>query len=188
MKTLLIIVFSLITIIFTYDRERAVKYAYQYVHGANHKCGSGSFVCAPYAYYGDERCGYQNNGGDDTNFVGQCLYAGNHPKLTRGQCSHARTFCGVEPVTAHISSCLPNEYGWISTCGYLLPPPSNIKPGDIIIYFSEPGCKGKAHSALVTKVEKEDVKVTCHSSEQKDVGYSYLKGSLPYYQWLHFPN
>ena len=186
MKTSLIVLSLLIaTISSAYDRKKAVAYAYQYVHGANHKCGSGSYKCTPYGYFGSEQCNYKSQGGDCANFVSQCLIAGGHEKLVRGVCG-GRQFCGAEPRAQRLATCLPENYWCKSECAKLLAPPSYIKPGDVLVYFKDAGCSGKdAHAALVTKVSGSSVKVTCHSSEQKDVNYNYLKDTKPYYKWIH---
>ena len=114
-----------------YDRSAAVSYAYAHVHSPNHKCGSGAWKCAPYCYFGSERCGYPGEGGDCANFVSQCLIAGGHSKLTAGVCRGSE-FCGAEPGAAKLANCLVTNYGWKGTCGYHQTPPKNIKVGDVI--------------------------------------------------------
>ena len=182
MKSSLIILSLLIIAISCYNRAAAVNYAYQYVFGANHKCGSGAWSCTPYGYFGGERCGYASQGGDCANFVSQCLIAGGHSKLAAGVC---RNICGAEIGALKLSTCLASNYGWTATCGRLLKPPSNIQPGDVLVYFGSAGCTGSAHATLVTQVGGGTAKVTCHSNSKKDVDYTYLAGSKPYYKWLH---
>ena len=185
MKTSLIVLSLLIaTISSAYDRKKAVAYAYQYVHDANHKCGSGSYKCTPYGYFGSEQCNYKSQGGDCANFVSQCLIAGGHSKLTKGVC-RGNEFCGAEVGAWELSTCLPESYGYKYKCGLHLAPPKYIEQGDVLVYFSNAGCTGSAHAVLVTKVSGSSVKVTCHSSEQKDVNYNYLKDTKPYYKWIH---
>ena len=184
MKTSLIVLSLLIATISAYNRNAAVKYAYQYVHGVNHKCGSGSYICSPYCYFGDEHCNYQSQGGDCANFVSQCLIAGGHSKLTKGVC-RGNEFCGAEPGAGKLATCLVNNYGWKVECGHLMKPPTYIKPGDVLVYCSS--CSREEHAVLVTKASGGNVKITCHSSEQKDVNYNYLKGTYPYYKWIHHP-
>ena len=181
MKSSLIILSLLIIAISCYNRNAAVNYAYQYVFGANHKC-NGVWTCSPYAYFGSESCGYAGEGGDCANFVSQCLIAGGHPALKGGQC---RGICNAEPGAWRLSVCLPENFGWTATCGYRKAPPSNIQPGDVLVYFSGANCSGSAHATLVTKVGGGTAKVTCHSSNRKDVDYTYLASSKPYYKWIH---
>ena len=184
MKTSFLILSLLVAATTAYDRSAAISYAYKYVHTPNHKCGSGAYSCTPYGYFGGERCGYTSQGGDCANFVSQCLIAGGHPKLTKGGCRGSE-FCGAEVGAWELSTCLPKGYGYKSQCGYRLAPPSFIKAGDVLVYFSSSGCSGKAHAVLVTKVSGSSAKITCHSSEQKDVSYDYQKDSKPYYKWIH---
>ena len=184
MKTSFLILSLLIVATTAYDRNAAVTYAYKYVHSPNHKCGTGAYKCSPYGYFGGERCGYTSQGGDCANFVSQCLIAGGHPKLTKGGCRGSE-FCGAEVGAAKLSNCLPSSYGWTAKCGYRLAPPADIKAGDVLVYFSGKNCSGEAHAVLVTKVSGGRAKITCHSSEQKDVDYDYQKNSKPYYKWIH---
>ena len=93
MKSLLFL--SLLILSFTYDRDAAVNYAYQYAKTPNHKCGN-YLKCTPASYFGREACGYESHGGDCANFVSQCLVlGGGHEKLNGG--SPCRGYpCGFE--------------------------------------------------------------------------------------------
>ena len=184
MKTSFIVLSLLIATISAYNRNDAVNYAYKYVHSANHNCATSYSTCSPYGYYGSEQCNYPSQGGDCANFVSQCLIAGGHEKLTKGEC-RGNQFCGAEVGAWELATCLPESYGYKSECGLHLAPPSYIQPGDVLVYFSKAGCSGKAHAVLVTKVSGGRAKITCHSSEQKDVDYDYQKNSKPYYKWIH---
>lgn len=167
-----------------YTRSYAVEYAKNHVHNINHKCGVYT-ACTPCSYFGNEHCGYGDAGGGDcANFVSQCLVlGGGHPKLIGGSCRGYP--CGFEEVGAkRLADCL-KEKGWTSTCGYLQKPPSNLKVGDVLIYASD-GCGGwNAHATIVTQAGSSP-KITCHSDEQLNIDYNYLKNSKPYYNWLHF--
>ena len=183
MKSLLFI--SLLISAFTYDRDGAVNYAYQYAKTPNHKCGN-YLKCTPASYFGREACGYESHGGDCANFVSQCLVlGGNHPKLNGGSEICRGYPCGFEEIGAwELGECLSLK-GWTSTCGYRQAPPDNIKPGDVLIYHSD-GCNsGASHAVLVTK-GGPNAKITCHSSVKIDVDYDYQANSKPYYHWLHY--
>jgi len=167
-----------------YKRSNAVKYARNHAHNINHRCGVYT-SCTPASYWGDEHCGYPSeNGGDCANFVSQCLVlGGGHPKLKGGSCRGIP--CGWEEVGAkRLGDCL-EEKGWTSTCGYLKAPPSNIKAGDVLIYHAGSCSSYDAHAVFVTEGGSHP-KITCHSNEQLDVSYTYIRDSMPYYQWLHF--
>ena len=187
MKTLIITLFLLFGLsLAAYNRQAAVNYAYQHVTSPNHRCGSGTWACTPYCYCGGERCGYTSVGGDCANFVSQCLIAGGHSKLTAGVC-RGNSYCGAEVGAWELSSCLVSNYGWKGTCGYHSKPPSDIQVGDVIVYFSGQGSTGNAHAVIITKIENGVPKITCHSNEKKDVSYTYLQDSKPYYYWIHKP-
>ena len=184
MKRLILILVLLFIAKAAYLRNGAVKYARKNVHNPNHQCSSRYDSCTPYAYYGNEHCGYESHGGNCANFVSQCLViGGEHPKLVGG--GNCRGYpCGFEEVGAwELGRCL-QEKGWKSTCGYLMKPPSYIKAGDVLIYHQD-NCDGKAHAVLVTD-DAPNVKIICHSSEQYDQHYNYMSNSKPYYQWLHY--
>ena len=183
MKSSHIILSLLILSVSCYDRNAAVNYAYQFAYSVNHKC-DGAWSCSPYAYFGSEHCNYAGEGGDCANFVSQCLIAGGHPALNKGQC---RGICNAEPGAWRLSVCLPENFGWTATCGKYMAPPSYIQPGDVLVYFPDSGCSASnAHAVLVTQVGGGTAKITCHSSQQKDVDYTYMAGSKPYYKWIHF--
>lgn len=168
-----------------YSRTGAVAYARKYVHNINHVCGN-YLSCTPASYFGDEHCGYPSeNGGDCANFVSQCLVlGGNHPILKNGQSCRGYPCGWEEPGAQRLGECL-KEKGWSSVCGYLLEPPSYIKAGDVLIYHSGSCSSFQAHAVLVTQ-GGSNAKITCHSNEQLDISYTYMSGSKPYYQWLHF--
>ncbi len=179
----IVLLLSLIVSIHTYDRTAAVNYAHAHVHNINHDCSTGSYGCSPFGYFGNEHCGYSSLGGDCANFVSQCLLAGGHPKLKGGQCRGYP--CGKEEIGAwELGHCLPETFGWKSECGYTMKPPSYIKAGDVLVYHAG-SCTGDGHATLVTKVSGGNAYITCHSSEQEDIIYTYMT-SKPYYQWIHY--
>ncbi len=163
---------SLILCAFAYDRNGAVNYAYKYVSSPNHSCGN-YIKCTPCSYWGSEACGYGSNGGDCANFVSQCLVkGGGHAKLNSGDPCRGYP-CGFEEIGAkNLGRCLQRK-GWTSTCGYHKAPPSNIQKGDVLIYHTGSCGIILAHAVLVT-VGGSNPKITCHSSNQKDVSYTYM--------------
>ena len=181
---ILILLNSFFLIVFSYDRNGAVSYAYQYALTPNHRCGNYA-ACTPCSYWGNEACGYEMHGGDAPNFVSQCLVkGGGHPALNGG--APCRGYpCGFEEISSlNLANCLIQK-GWISTCGYLQPPPSYIKAGDVFNCYSD-GCGSSApFSALIT-VGGNNPKLTSHSRPRVDVLYNQLDNNKPYYQWLHY--
>ncbi len=177
---------SLILSTYAYDRFGAVNYAKRFAKIPNHRCGKYD-DCTPCSYWGSEACGYSSHGGDCANFVSQCLVkGGGHPPLNTG--GNCRGYpCGFEEVGAQkLGLCLKSK-GWVSTCGYQLDPPSNIQQGDVIIYHRGGCSSGDAHAALIT-IGGTGARITCHSNIQVDTLYTYMAGSKPYYEWLHYNN
>ena len=184
MKTIILYFLLKLTLISSYSRAGAVKYAKDNVNNANHDCNTPREACTPYSYFGWEHCGYSTENGNCANFVSQCLVlGGGHPPLTGS--SYCRGYpCGFEEVGAwEMGHCLP-ERGWISTCGYLMEPPSYIKAGDVLIYHNT-NCDDDGHAVLIT-VGGTNPKITCQSSVQIDQHYNYMATSKPYYQWIHY--
>jgi len=180
-------VFALVCIIgiaAAYNRKEAVAYAKKWYDGANHDCNSGFEDCTPWAYYGNEHCGYGSNGGDCANFVSQCLIAGGHKYLNQG--GPCRGYpCGKEEVEAKgLGDCLVQYHGWKSTCDYMAPPPSYIKHGDVLIYHANSCDDYDAHAVIVVQGGAEAT-IACHSSSRYGVAYNY-NTAQPYYQWLHY--
>ena len=174
MRGILLLSILLISV-YSYSRDGGVKYAREHVHNINHQCGTYS-ACTPCSYWGSEHCGYSGNGGDCANFVSQCLVLG-------GDCRGYP--CGFEEIGAkRLGSCLQGK-GWTRTCGYLQKPPSNIKEGDVLVYHADSCDSFDAHAVYVTQ-GGSNPKITCHSSEQLDVSYTYMGTSKPYYEWLHY--
>ena len=180
MKCVLFI--SLIFLVSTYDRSGAVNYAYKYWSTPNHECRAYE-DCSPCAYYGSEACNYPSHGGDCANFVSQCLVlGGGHEKLKGSKVCRGYP-CGFEePEAKSLGDCLKSK-GWTSTCGKNKDPPSNIDKGDVLIYHKSSCDDYAAHAVLVT-IGGSNPKITCHSSNHKDVDYTYMT-SKPYFQWLH---
>jgi len=183
MKSKLLLSFLLINIVSsTYNRIKAVSYAYRFYNKINHDCSSERSSCTPYGYYGNSFCKYSHGGGDCANFVSQCLIEGGHPKLKGDPCKSFH--CGVQLGSKNLSNCLVQKFHWKRECGKKMPPPSYIQIGDVIVYH-ETGCGDKkTHSMIVTKDGKE-VRVTGHSPEEKDKIYSHITNK-PYYEWLHY--
>lgn len=183
MRTLVIL--GLLALVFTYDGNKAVEYARKYWKVPNHTCGSNHLNCSPYAYFGSEACGYAGDGGDCANFVSQCLIAGGHPILKKGECRGYP--CGKEePGATRLGRCLANDFGWQRKCGKNLAPPSNIKVGDVIVYHTSSCDDWNSHAVIVSSVSG-GVKITCHSNKQLDAPYTYILGSMPVIEYLLQP-
>lgn len=180
---IIIALVTIMTVVASYNRDKAVAYAKKHWNSPNHKCSSKYNDCSPYSYFGGEHCGYGSHGGDCANFVSQCLLAGGHSPLTKGACRGYP--CGKEEVGArNLGVCLKDSYGWESTCGKNKEPPKNIAKGDVLIYHSG-SCAGyDAHAVLVISGGSVP-KIACHSNDKYGVSYKYMKNSKPYYQWLH---
>ena len=98
------------------------------------------------------------------NFIIQCLIlGGGHPKLNGGT-EYFRAYpCGFEESGAKkLGDCLASK-GWISFCGYLMAPPSNIKVGDVLIYYSSSCSDYNVHAVFVTQGGPK-AKISCHSN------------------------
>ena len=175
----IIFLISFLFYIFSYNKKKAVEYAYKYASIPNHQCGN-YINCTPCSYYGNEACNYTFHGGDSANFVSQCLVlGGDHPKLDES----AR--CGFEVTKQKDLVEYLQQKGWIATCGKLEPPPSNIQAGDVIIYYSGKCNSTEAHPAFIVE-GGEDPKIVGHSGIKINVSYNILNNSKPYYQWLHY--
>ena len=187
MKILIIISILIFTNSITYDRYVALEYAKTYWNDLNHNCASPFFSCTPYSYWGGEKCGYGSKGGDSANFVSQCLLAGGHPHLNKGECRGYP--CGKEEIdVSRLGSCLVNSYNWKSECGYKKEPPEDLQVGDILIYHSG-SCDSKdSQAAFVVDVEKTEngmkVYIASHSKNQYDL---YTKSDKEYYEWVTYP-
>ena len=181
------ILFSfLLLYVHPYNRKAAVHYASTFWNSANHDCNTDYLSCTPYSYFGKEHCNYgKDNGGDCANFVSQCLLAGGHPPLKKGECRGYPCWM-EEPGALKLSNCLKDSFGWESSCEKLMAPPENIKPGDVLVYHAS-GCgSGKSHAVIVVKGGK-DAKIACHSEEKYGVSYTFMT-SKKYYHWLHYPD
>ena len=184
MKTIVLILLSIISLSVSYNRESAVAYAYKHVHNINHQCGS-PWRCTPWGYFGKEHCNYKGEGGDCANFVSQCLIAGGAPPMNEKVGGVCRGIpCGKEEIGAwELGECLTRVKGHKSQCGKNLAPPSWVKKGDVLIYHGSSCSGGSAHAVIVTKVSGRNAYITCHSSENRDAHYTYMT-SKPYYQWI----
>ena len=83
--------------------------------------------------------------------------------------------------------CLAQNYGWVSTCGAHEAPPSNIEPGDVLVYHASSCSDSDAHATIVTDVPSDgDVKITCHSTDYANRSYTDYSNEFGYYNWLHY--
>eukprot|EP00766_Chilomastix_caulleryi_P000821 gnl/Chilomastix_caulleri/18.p1 GENE.gnl/Chilomastix_caulleri/18~~gnl/Chilomastix_caulleri/18.p1 ORF type:complete len:184 (+),score=34.72 gnl/Chilomastix_caulleri/18:78-629(+) len=174
---------ALLGLAFCYNRGAAANYASQWWSSTNHSCSSGYESCTPYAYYGNEHCGYSSHGGDCANFVSQCLLAGGHSALNLG--GPCRGYpCGVEEVGAkNLGDCLA-KFGHTRSCGYKLTPPSWVSQGDVLIYHTSSCSDYSAHAVIVVSGGSSPT-IACHSSQKYGASYTYMSGSMPYYEWIH---
>ncbi len=88
----------------------------------------------------------------------------------------------VEAGANKLGKCL-ESYGWTRTCGLKLPPPDNIRPGDVVLYGES--CKHSGHATIVTERNGGNVLISCHSAQKKNVIYTYMK-KYKYYAWFHY--
>lgn len=188
MKVLIFLLLLTIFYVHSYDRGAVVSYAQTHWNRINHQCGN-YLSCTPYSYFGNEACGYPGQGGDCANFVSQCLIAGGHP-LLRGHTEWCRGYpCGKEePGALRLGNCLSQVFRWRKDCGYLMTPPADVRPGDVLIYH-EDGCGSySAHATVVVSANGGDVRIACHSSNQYGTSYTYMGKTKGYYEWLRNPN
>ena len=187
MTKYLFLLFILLPLTISYNRQKAMQYVNKYVKAPNHKCGKNHLTCSPYAYFGGDYCRYGSHGGDCANFVSQALIAGGHPLLTGGK-DYCRGYpCKKEEVGAmKLDQCLHNKFKWKRTCGKGQAPPSNIKIGDVAVFYSGGCISGNAHATIVTSVNGKNVKLSCHSPHVKNVPPSHFTKSKPYISWLHY--
>ena len=178
-KLQILITLSLITFSLTYDRAKAVEYAYQYYKNINHRCGSGRTACSPYGYYGNENCKYAKHNGDCANFVSQCVIAGG--VSLKSKCKVSR--CDVILGAKSLGVCL-HKLGWKRACGKKLAPPEYIEKGDVIVYH-EDSCEGRKTHVMIVTVGGKNAKVSGHSPNCKDRHWDYGKKKV-YYEWLHY--
>lgn len=188
MKAFILLFFITILSIHCYDRGAVVAYAQAHWNRVNHQCGN-YLSCSPYSYFGNEACGYASQGGDCANFVSQSLIAGGHPFL-KGHKEWCRGYpCGKEEVGAtRLGNCLSQVFGWKRTCGFQQPPPSNIRPGDVLIYHADSCSSYSAHATVVVSANGNDVRISCHSNNQHNIHYTYMAKTKGYYEWLLNPN
>ena len=187
MTKYIFLTFILLPFTISYNRQKAMKYVNKYVKAPNHKCGKNHLTCSPYAYFGGDYCRYGSHGGDCANFVSQALIAGGHPHLSGGK-DYCRGYpCKKEEVGAmKLDQCLHNKFKWKRTCGKGQAPPSNIKIGDVAVFYSGGCISGDAHATIVTSVNGKNVKLSCHSPHVKNVAPSRFSKSKPYISWLHY--
>ena len=180
-----LVVLSLLVFAAAYDRTAVKNYAKKHWNSPNHDCSKAYTSCSPYSYWGSEHCGYSSHGGDCANFVSQCILAGGHSALKGGDCRGYP--CGKEEVGAtRLGKCLKNKFGWTRTCGYKKAPPSNIAVGDVLIYHAGSCDDYTAHAVIIVEAGSSP-KIACHSSNKWGASYTYMSGSKPYYEWLHYP-
>lgn len=170
-----------------YNIDDVVSYAQKYWETPNHECGD-YIDCTPWSYWGTSYCGYASHGGDCANFVSQCILEGGHKDLNQGDGICRGYPCGREEIGADkLQKCLKTYHGWTDLgIGYMLPPPPEIRPGDVLMYSNEYGTG--THATVVVRVTDGVAYIAAHSSSQYDRIYTYLTDSEHcYYRWLHNP-
>lgn len=183
---LLVLLFSLAHGVYT--PSKAMVYASKYWRVPNHSCSSPSYLsCSSWAYFGDEACGYPSHGGDCANFVSQCLVTAGHPAL-RGYPNCRGYPCGKEePGALNLDMCLHQHFNWTRTCGHMMAPPQNIRPGDVAIYHGSSCTDFVAHATIVTSVNTSGVFISCHSPATYNGHYKMFFDTHPYISWLRHP-
>ena len=180
MKFNLILGIILLTSISSYNRDKAVEYAYKYYQKINHDCKKGRWSCSPYGYFGNNHCKYPKAGGDCANFVSQCLIEGG---ITFPKTCNVRK-CNVILGAQSLGICLGNHLKWKRACGKRLPPPDWIEKGDVIVYH-QGSCNSRVTHAMIVTVGGKHAKVSGHSPGVKDRDWTFGK-TKDHYEWLHF--
>ena len=162
-----------------------MTYARKFYSRVNHDCESPYTACTPYSYWGGESCGYSSHGGDCANFVSQCLLAGNHTPLVKLPC-RGKSFCDAEVGAQKLGACLAQNYGWTSNCGRHAPPPSDIVPGDVLIFHKSSCTDIEGHATLVVDRRGEFVGLAAHSIDTFNKSYMEYSQEFGYFDWLHW--
>jgi hypothetical protein len=168
-----------------YNRSAALAYVARWWNGTNHDCSTPYTACSPFSYWGGESCGYPSHGGDCADFVSQSLLAGGHVPLTKEPCRGYP--CGREEVGAQrLGACLAANYNWTSKCGPRAAPPTNIVPGDVLIFHVASCDDTEAHATVVTYVNLPYVGISAHSTDHHNVSVEGYWSEFGYGDWLHF--
>ncbi|MFA5858223.1 MAG: FlgD immunoglobulin-like domain containing protein [Elusimicrobiota bacterium] len=166
----------------------AVTYAKNWYSKCNHNCSTSYSSCSPWSCWGSGYCGYASHAGDCADFVSQCLLAGGHEILKKGNC---RGFpCGKEDIGAtRLMNCLYLSFGWKNDgVGYRKAPPSDIKVGDVLVYCDGTGDWNGTHATFIVGRSGSSASVAAHSSSTYGSVYTYLSDSShAYYHWVHNP-
>ena len=67
-----------------------------------------------------------------------------------------------------------------------MPPPSDVKVGDVLVYH-EGNCASYSAHAVIVVEGGANAKIACHSSMHYGISYNYMDGSKSYYEWLGCP-
>lgn len=160
---------------FAYDRQAAIKYAYQFWQTPNP------------AY-----CNYDGVGGDCTNFLSQCLNSGgwvmrNDWKAQGAGCCDNILTCSIQNCYTCTWTVAHEFYQWVLASGRIEPVSYNLSDLEIgdIIQQDYPSDGHIDHSMIVTKKQGNIIFVTYRSAgvgtAQKDVPANQIRGSL--YCW-----
>jgi hypothetical protein len=168
-----------------YERSAAIAYAREFYSSVNHDCESQYTACTPYSYWGGESCAYGSHGGDCANFVSQCLLAGNHTPLVKPPC-RGKSFCNAEVGAQKLGSCLAQNYGWVSNCGKHAAPPSDIVPGDVLVFHKASCTDIEGHATLVVDRRGGFVGLAAHSIDTFNKSYLDYSQEFGYFDWLHW--
>ena len=133
-----------------YNREKATQYALQWALERNPRY-----------------LNYDNLGGDCTNFISQCLYAGNGEMNYRGYGwyyidgnNKSPSWTGVQFLYNFL---LNNEFE--GPRGLLIPK-EELEVGDVIQLSFSNGVFG--HSLIVTSLENNEIRICAHTIDSKD--------------------
>ena len=147
-----------IKIIMEYNREEAVKYALKWAMSANPE----------FHHFGDE-------GGDCTNYVSQCLYAGGAPMnysangwYYKSGTVYSESWVGV----IALGEFLTRRSDTAGPKGEIVPR-EEIEVGDIIQLRQNPYYFN--HSVIVTKIENGEIYVCAHTYDSLDRPLSSYK-------------
>ena len=181
MKLFLLFSLTILEVIVTYDRNKAVEYAYKHYKKINHNCEKGRWSCSPYGYFGNKFCPhYPKAGGDCANFVSQCLIAGGIDLKSKCKVSKCKVILGAKS----LGVCLHQGHKWKRACGKKMSPPEWIEKGDVIVYH-QGDCNSRYTHAMIVTVGGKNAKVSGHSPPVKDKPWDFGKKKI-YYEWLHY--
>ncbi|MBN1594910.1 amidase domain-containing protein [candidate division FCPU426 bacterium] len=165
----LIVLFSA-PAVYAYNASKAVSYANEWYNRRNT----------------DDYANYSSQGGDCANFVSQCLIDGGMD-LSQDERIWSPgvggTIINCDDLHRHLNEF---QHAEINTGTNVNQTPSNLSPGDVVIYGdnNDP----YKHAVIVTSGQGSGARIASHSSDVNNVGLSYfLNSSNPNMTFYHFP-